>query len=90
MLGYSFILTLSVAVIAPDSSRLNLPWKQYLERSIPEEQALAIGIPEAPVRLLEAMFLLEKGNIRAARDTLRPIDTAEYRNLTIEKLTELY
>jgi hypothetical protein len=85
---YAVTLTLIIAIAFPDSYRLNLTWKQYLERTITPDEAITQGVPEEPVRFIEALSFVSRGEPHKAQKVLTSINTADYRNLRFDKILE--
>ena len=65
-----------------------MTWKEYPERKVTPDEAIDQGIPEEPVRFIEALSLVSRDQINNAQRVLEPINTKDYRNLYIDKVIE--
>lgn len=88
MAGYIAVLVLLMFTL-PDSSRLNAPWKRYLEGEVSAEDAKTAGIPQEPIRLIEALTYLSEGDTNGAKMVLGEIAPGHFPGLRIENVMAL-
>ncbi len=86
---YLALMGFSMAVLFPDTYRMNGLWRQYLDAEIPASMMVEAGFPTVPVDFVRALRHVKNGESEAAEVLLNRIPKPHYPNMTIEKASWL-